>query len=55
MLGVCTAPVVGRLIDQTVPWFANLISIFIMILFQSILTGAAGINIGAVIVACFGG
>ncbi|KZT44476.1 MFS general substrate transporter [Sistotremastrum suecicum HHB10207 ss-3] len=54
MLGVATAPLVGRLIDRMVPWFATLIATLILIVFQCVLVGAAGINIAAVIIACFG-
>ncbi|KAF8480646.1 major facilitator superfamily domain-containing protein [Gautieria morchelliformis] len=54
MLGVATAPFVGRFIDTLVPWNASVLATFIMIVFQAVQTGAGGINIGAVIVACFG-
>jgi hypothetical protein len=52
--GVCTAPFVGRLIDKMVPWTATLLATMTLVAFQAVLTGAAGINIGAVIVSCFG-
>jgi len=54
VLGVACAPLIGRLIDKMVPWFATLVAIGILLSFQSILVGGAGINIGAVILACFG-
>ena len=54
MLGVCTGPLVGRLIDRLVPWYATLVATFIQIMFQAIQTGAGGINISAVVIACFG-
>ena len=52
--GVAAAPLIGRLIDRMVPWCATLVAIGILFTFQSVLFGAAGINIGAVIVGCFG-
>ncbi|KAF9529689.1 major facilitator superfamily domain-containing protein [Crepidotus variabilis] len=54
MFGVAMGPLVGRLVDRLVPWYATLFSICMSILFQSIQVGAGGINIGAVIVAIFG-
>ena len=54
MLGVCVVPLVGRLIDRLIPWYAALIATFIQIVFQSVQTGAGGIHIAAVILACFG-
>ncbi|THH29174.1 hypothetical protein EUX98_g5015 [Antrodiella citrinella] len=54
ILGVCTAPFVGRLVDKLHPWFATIVSIIGMLIFQAIETGAGGINIAAVVIACFG-
>jgi len=54
ILGVACAPLIGRMIDKMVPWFATLVATLILLIFQSVLVGAAGINIGAIIVACFG-
>lgn len=54
MFGVAMGPLVGRLIDRLVPWVATLIATLIMIVFQSVQTGAGGIQIAAVIIACFG-
>jgi len=54
MLGVAMGPPVGRFIDHLVPWYAALIATSMMVIFQAIQTGAGGINIAAVIVACFG-
>ena len=54
MFGVATGPLVGRLIDKLVPWYATLISVAFLLLSQAIQTGAGGINIGAVIIATFG-
>jgi len=54
MLGVAVGPLIGGLIDRLVPWYAALIATFIQIAFQCVQTGAGGINISAVIIACFG-
>ncbi|CAE6357792.1 unnamed protein product [Rhizoctonia solani] len=54
MLGVMTAPLVGRFVDKLNGWTTTVIAIMGGIAFQAIYTGAAGINIGAVVVACFG-
>ncbi|CAE6414672.1 unnamed protein product [Rhizoctonia solani] len=54
MLGVMTAPLVGRFVDKLNGWTTTLIAIMVGIGFQAIYTGAAGLNIGAVVVACFG-
>lgn len=49
-----TAPFVGRLLDGLVLWFGAFVSLWISLASQVIMTSAAGINIGAVIVSCFG-
>ncbi|KAL5519737.1 hypothetical protein ACEPAG_1397 [Sanghuangporus baumii] len=54
MLGVCTGPLVGRLIDRLVPWYAALVATLIQIVFQAVQTGAGGVNISAVVISCFG-
>ncbi|CAE7196743.1 unnamed protein product [Rhizoctonia solani] len=54
MCGVLAAPLIGRLVDKFDSWTTTLISIMVGIAFQAIYTGAAGINIGAVVVTCFG-
>ncbi|KAI5121348.1 hypothetical protein M0805_000656 [Coniferiporia weirii] len=54
MLGVCTGPLVGRMIDRLVPWYATLVGTLIQVTFQAIQTGAGGINVAAVVIACFG-
>ncbi|KAF9522312.1 major facilitator superfamily domain-containing protein [Crepidotus variabilis] len=53
MLGVCTAPFVGRAIDGFVPWMATGVAIFLIIVSQAIETGAAKLSVGAVIVSTF--
>ena len=54
VLGVFTAPLIGRTIDHLVPWFATVIATIGLIVFQAIQTGAGGINIAAVVIVCFG-
>ncbi|TFK57217.1 MFS general substrate transporter [Heliocybe sulcata] len=54
MFGVAMGPVLGRLTDRLVPWYATLVSTLFLTLSQAIQTGAGGINVGAIIVACFG-
>ncbi|KZP00314.1 MFS general substrate transporter [Calocera viscosa TUFC12733] len=53
MLGVMTSPFVGRFVDKLVPWFGTLFGLFGLVLSLSIYTGAAIVNIGAVVVVCF--
>ena len=54
MFGVFAAPLVGRVVDNVVPWMAAVIATIALIVFQSIQVGAGGINIAAVIIVCFG-
>ena len=54
VLGVFTAPLIGRTIDHLVPWFAIVLSTLGLIVFQAIQTGAGGIHIAAVVIVCFG-
>lgn len=54
MFGVAMAPVVGRVCDGLVPWFAGVIAILWLLVFQAIGVGANGINIAAVVIVCFG-
>ena len=54
MAGVILGPFVGRGIDNLVPWYATLIAILMITLFQSVQTGAGDINIAAVVIATIG-
>ena len=54
MGGVTLGPFVGRGIDNLVPWYATLFAIVMIILFQSIQTGAGDINVAAVVIATIG-
>lgn len=54
ILGVCTAPFVGKVIDRYVPWLTALVAILSMMVFQAVQVGAGGIHIAAVILVIFG-
>ncbi|KAI0782624.1 major facilitator superfamily domain-containing protein [Abortiporus biennis] len=54
IFGVAMAPLVGRAVDNLVPWFATMIGSLGLVVFQAIQTGAGGINISAVILTAFG-
>lgn len=47
-------PLVGRAIDGLIPWFAVVISVCSLLVFQAIQVGAGGVNVAAVIIVCFG-
>ncbi|BGP32455.1 hypothetical protein JCM10296v2_004236 [Rhodotorula toruloides] len=51
--GVCAAPLLGRLVDNLVPWVGVLLGIVILAISQAIFTGAAGVSIGALCVVIF--
>jgi uncharacterized protein YqgC (DUF456 family) len=54
MFGVALGPFGGLVIDKLVPWYASLFSAIMLACFQSVQTGAGGINIAAVIVSTLG-
>ncbi|KAH7927665.1 MFS general substrate transporter [Leucogyrophana mollusca] len=54
MLGVLVVPFMGRLIDRLVPWYATLITTVLLLVFQAVQTVGGGVNIAAVVIACFG-
>ena len=54
MGGVTLVPFVGRGIDKLVPWYATLFAICMASVFQSVQTGAGGINVAAVVIATIG-
>ncbi|EDR01813.1 MFS DHA1 transporter [Laccaria bicolor S238N-H82] len=54
MAGVMAGPICGRIVDKMGPWHALLAATFMLLLFQAVHTGAAGIHISAVIISCFG-
>jgi hypothetical protein len=53
MVGVCTAPFIGRLIDGLIPWMATLIATLMILVSQAVQIGGGTISIGAVVVATF--
>lgn len=53
--GVCAAPLLGRLVDNLVPWVGVLLGIVILAISQAIFAGAAGVSIGALCVVIFSG
>jgi len=53
ILGVFTSPVVGKMIDGTVPWLGVALGLFVIAASQAIWTGAAGVSVGAVVVTIF--
>ena len=54
MVGVLLGPFVGRGVDNLISWYASLFAILLIILFQSIQTGAGDINVAAVVIAIIG-
>ncbi|EIW81522.1 hypothetical protein CONPUDRAFT_124654 [Coniophora puteana RWD-64-598 SS2] len=54
MLGVMVGPLMGRLIDRLVPWYSALVATCMLLVFTMVQTVGGGINIAAVIIACFG-
>lgn len=54
MGGVATSPFLGRAVDHMVPWYATLIATSTQVIFYAIQTAAAGLNVAAVIIVCFG-
>ncbi|EPQ60755.1 MFS general substrate transporter [Gloeophyllum trabeum ATCC 11539] len=54
MFGVAMGPILGRITDRLIPWYATLVATLFLTVAQAIQTGAGGINVGAVIVTCFG-
>ncbi|KAF8517298.1 major facilitator superfamily domain-containing protein [Hysterangium stoloniferum] len=53
MVGVGTAPFIGRLIDALIPWMATVIATIMILVSQGVQFGGSTISIGAVIVATF--
>lgn len=54
IVGVTLGPFGGRIIDKLVPWYAALVSSVLLTIFQSIQTGAGGINVAAVVISTLG-
>ncbi|KAI0775578.1 MFS general substrate transporter [Trametes elegans] len=54
MVGVMLAPLIGRMIDNLVPWSATLVAVVALTITFSIQTGAVGLNVAVVIIVCIG-
>lgn len=54
MVGVATAPFVGRTIDGLVPWSATLVAISMLTLTFTLQTAAVGLNVAVVVIVCIG-
>ncbi|KAA1476123.1 MFS general substrate transporter [Dentipellis sp. KUC8613] len=54
LFGVTMAPLVGRLVDRLVPWYAALFATLCLAATWAIQTGAGGVGIAAVVIACLG-
>ncbi|KAI0292663.1 major facilitator superfamily domain-containing protein [Multifurca ochricompacta] len=54
MFGVSMTPLVGRLIDRFVPWYASLLSTLGLLAVQGIFLGAAGVTVAAVVIVTVG-
>ncbi|KAJ7476562.1 major facilitator superfamily domain-containing protein [Mycena latifolia] len=54
MLGVLTGPLMGRLIDRLVLWYATLLAVVFLGVFNAVQLAAGGLSIGAVIVVAVG-
>ena len=54
MAGVSVAPLAGRVTDKFVAWFVTLVATTGSLVFYSIQLGAGGLNVAAVVIACFG-
>ena len=54
MIGVFLGPILGRLVDKAVPWYASILATAIQIVAQVVQTSAGGINVSAIVIACIG-
>ena len=54
MCGVFMSPLLGRIVDRLVPWWGALYATTALLGCMAIYTGAAGINIGAVVIFMIG-
>ncbi|KIK76440.1 hypothetical protein PAXRUDRAFT_18217 [Paxillus rubicundulus Ve08.2h10] len=54
MLGVLVGPLIGRVVDRLVPWYATLVAMIMLLAFQAVQAAAGGISVAAVIIVCFG-
>ncbi|KAH8989541.1 MFS general substrate transporter [Lactarius akahatsu] len=54
MSGVSMTPLAGRFIDRLVPWYATLFSTLVLLAMQGTYSGAAGVNIAAIVITTIG-
>ncbi|VDC02293.1 unnamed protein product [Peniophora sp. CBMAI 1063] len=54
IFGVCMAPLSGRVVDKVVPWWGAFYSTVALLGCMALYTGAAGLNIGAIVVFMVG-
>ncbi|KAH9919162.1 MFS general substrate transporter [Epithele typhae] len=54
MVGVAMAPLIGRTIDNLVPWSATLVAIVALVATFAVQTAAAGLSVAAVVIVCIG-
>ncbi|EMD39901.1 hypothetical protein CERSUDRAFT_150654 [Gelatoporia subvermispora B] len=54
IVGVCMAPLIGRLIDRLVPWSAIIMAASGLLVVQAIETGIAGVSIAGPVITAFG-
>ncbi|KAK0447973.1 major facilitator superfamily domain-containing protein [Armillaria borealis] len=54
IFGVCMTPLAGRVLDKLLPWYGSVLATIFTACFQSLLVGAAGINIAPIILAVLG-
>ena len=54
ILGIFSAPLASRFIDQLGAWFSVLIATFCLLVLQSLQMAVGGIHIVVVVIVCFG-
>ncbi|KAJ7787589.1 major facilitator superfamily domain-containing protein [Mycena olivaceomarginata] len=54
IFGVACGPLVGRLVDKLIPWYASLVAVIAATCFQAIQVGAGDVSVGAIIVVIMG-
>lgn len=54
MAGVASSPLSGFVNDRLVPWWGTMIFTIGLFVFQAVQFAAGGINVAAVVIACFG-
>ncbi|KAJ7914289.1 major facilitator superfamily domain-containing protein [Mycena leptocephala] len=54
IFGVACGPMVGRVIDRLIPWYASLVAVLALLCFQAIQVGAGDISVAAIVVVIMG-